>query len=70
MKTERIEGEREHNGGAIHLAFPDLGLFRDLLGQHDEHMKILQRSLGVRIHLRGSEMEIVGDRLGAVAEPG
>ncbi|MFQ5849028.1 MAG: PhoH family protein [Candidatus Binatia bacterium] len=63
MKTERIKGESIRDTGAIHLAFNDPRLFRDLLGQHDEHVKIIQRSLGVKIHVRGSEIEILGDPL-------
>jgi phosphate starvation-inducible PhoH-like protein len=48
-----------------HLEFDDPKLFRDLLGHHDEHVKIIQRSLGVKIHIRGSSMEIEGDPLEA-----
>jgi len=47
--------------GGMRLEFNDPRLFRDLLGNHDEHLKIIQRSLGVRIHVRGSAMEIEGD---------
>ncbi|HEY6367477.1 MAG TPA: phosphate starvation-inducible protein PhoH, partial [Candidatus Binatia bacterium] len=46
-----------------HLEFHDPRLFRDLLGQHDQHIKILQHSLGVRIRIRGSAIEIEGDPL-------
>ena len=47
--------------GRTHLEFNDPRLFRDLLGNHDEHIKIIQRSLGVKVHVRGSAMEIEGD---------
>jgi phosphate starvation-inducible protein PhoH and related proteins len=46
-----------------HLEFHDPRLFRDLLGQHDQHIKILQHSLGVKIRVRGSAVEIEGDPL-------
>ena len=62
MKEQK--GEKMNIGeGAIvtRLEFGDPRLFRDLLGQHDEHLKMIQRSLGVRIHIRGSAMEIEGD---------
>lgn len=49
--------------GSTHLEFNDPRLFRDLLGQHDEHIKIIQRCLGVKIHIRGSAIEIEGDPL-------
>jgi phosphate starvation-inducible protein PhoH and related proteins len=45
------------------LEFHDPRLFRDLLGQHDQHLKIIQSSLQVRIRVRGSSMEIEGDPL-------
>ena len=61
MKTERMKEERTPDSGDIHLTFHDPRLFRDLLGQHDEHLKIIRRSFGVKIHVRGSEMEISGD---------
>ena len=38
-----------------HLEFNDPRLLRDLLGQHDQHIKILQHALGVRIRVRGSD---------------
>ena len=44
-----------------HLDFHDPRLFRDLLGQHDQHIKILQHALGASIHVRGSALEIAGD---------
>jgi phosphate starvation-inducible PhoH-like protein len=48
----------EHNA---HLDFHDPRLFRDLLGQHDQHIKILQHALDVSIRARGSALEIAGD---------
>lgn len=46
---------------SVHLEFSDPRLFRDLLGNHDEHVKVIQRSLGVKIRILGSTMEIEGD---------
>src|SRR5437867_13203392 len=45
------------------LEFSDPHLFRDLLGQHDQHVKILQQALQVRIRIRASGLEIEGDPL-------
>ena len=36
-----------------HLAFNDPNLFRELLGNQDEHLKIVQRALGVEFRVRG-----------------
>ncbi len=49
--------------GVNQLDFHDPRLFRDLLGQHDQHVKILQNTLQVKIRVRGSAMEIEGDPL-------
>ncbi len=46
-----------------HLDFQDPRLFRDLLGQHDQHVKILQNTLQVRIRIRGAALEVEGDSL-------
>ena len=46
-----------------HLELNDPRLFRDLLGQHDQHIKILQQALDVRIRVRGSSLELEGDPL-------
>jgi len=48
-------------GESTNLNFSDLRRFRDLLGQHDEHIKILRRSLNVGIHVHGSGLQIEGD---------
>jgi phosphate starvation-inducible protein PhoH and related proteins len=45
------------------LEFNDPRLFRDLLGQHDQHIKIIQSTLQVKIRVRGSALEIDGDVL-------
>jgi len=48
----------EHNA---HQDFHDPRLFRDLLGQHDQHIKILQHALDVSIRVRGSALDVAGD---------
>ena len=44
-----------------HIAFNAPRLFRELLGNQDEHLKIAQRALGVKFRVHGTEMEIQGD---------
>ena len=44
------------------LAFNDPRLFRELLGNQDEHLKVAQRALGVKFRVHGTEMEIQGDQ--------
>jgi phosphate starvation-inducible PhoH-like protein len=45
------------------LHFGDPRLFRDLLGQHDEHVKLLERQLGVRIDVADTSVTLHGDPL-------
>ena len=63
MKTEKIKGKNLHHIEGTHLTFNDPRLLRDLLGNQDEHIKIIQRALGIKVHVRGSEMVIGGDPL-------
>lgn len=64
MKEEKgRKAEIGNNVEAIRLEFDDPRLFRDLLGNHDEHLKIIRRALGVKIHAHGSTMEMEGDPL-------
>ena len=46
-----------------HLEFADPHFFRDLLGHHDQHIKILQQALRVKLRIRGLSIEIEGDGL-------
>ncbi len=45
------------------LRFADPRLFRELLGQHDEHVKGLERHVGVRIDVSDSTLTLHGDRI-------
>ena len=64
-----MKDEREQPASIVtqdeagHLEFHDSRLFRDLLGQHDQHIKILQHTLQVKIRVRGLALEIEGDPL-------
>jgi len=62
VKGEKSRGvETDGSPDSARLEFNDPKLFRDLLGQHDEHLKMIQRSLGVKIRARGTTVEIEGD---------
>ncbi len=47
------------------LRFADPRLFRELLGQHDEHVKTLERHVGVRIEVADSSLAVHGDAVEA-----
>ncbi len=65
MKSGKTKQTSSEESTPIHLAFSDQRIFRDLLGEHDEHVKIVQQSLGVHIQARGCEMDITGNPLEA-----
>jgi phosphate starvation-inducible PhoH-like protein len=62
-----VKDERKQIAGMVTevgvnvLDFHDPRLFRDLLGQHDQHIKILQTTLQLKIRVRGAALEIEGD---------
>ncbi|HYR96838.1 MAG TPA: PhoH family protein [Candidatus Binatus sp.] len=43
------------------LRFADSRLFRELLGQHDEHVKLLESQVGVRIDVSDTTLTVSGD---------
>jgi phosphate starvation-inducible PhoH-like protein len=45
----------------VHLEFQDHRLFHDLLGRQDEHVKAIEKALGVRIGVSGNSASISGD---------
>jgi len=50
-------------GETLELQFDDHHRFHDLLGQHDEHIKSIERALGVRIGLGDRTLLISGDAI-------
>jgi phosphate starvation-inducible PhoH-like protein len=46
---------------ALPLQFGNPALFRELLGQHDEHVKLLERELGIRIDVTDGTLTVHGD---------
>ncbi len=46
---------------AVPLRFGNPALFRELLGQHDEHVKLLEREIGVRIEVSDGALAVHGD---------
>lgn len=62
MKEENVSPDL-NAGDDERLEFNDSRLFRDLLGQHDQHIKILQHTLELKIRVRGNSLELSGDPL-------
>jgi phosphate starvation-inducible PhoH-like protein len=53
----------EAGGDVARLEFQDHRLFHELLGHHDEHLKTVERALGVRIGVSGKAVSIAGDEV-------
>ena len=49
------------------LSFDDAEAFQALCGQENKRLKLLERTLGVGLHVRGNEITIEGERA-AVAQ--
>jgi phosphate starvation-inducible PhoH-like protein len=49
----------------LELRFADPKLFRDLLGHHDENLKLVERQLDVRIDVGESQLTVHGDAVDA-----
>ena len=47
----------------VQLEFQDHRLFHDLLGRQDEHVKVIERALHVRIGVAGKSVSISGDQV-------
>ncbi len=43
------------------VVFDDIGAAAVVFGQHGEHLKVVQRELGVKTHVRGNEVTLLGD---------
>jgi phosphate starvation-inducible PhoH-like protein len=46
---------------SLEITFDDPRLVHDLLGHHDEHIKTIERTLGVRINVHGNTITVEGD---------
>lgn len=53
--------DRAQSNGA-HVAFEDNRLVQQLAGEQNSHLKLIEKLLGVQVHLRGNRFAIEGDR--------
>lgn len=44
------------------IEFDDIGAAAEIFGRHDEHLALIEKTLGVRFVARGQELVITGDR--------
>lgn len=43
------------------VAFDDIGLIQQLAGEHNSHLKTIEKQLDVKVHLRGNQFALSGD---------
>ena len=55
--------QRGESPSAGRLHFEDSSALKPLFGENDGNLKLIEKTLGVRIHTRGSDLSISGDRL-------
>ncbi len=46
----------------VQVSFDDIQVIQQLAGEQNNHLRIMEKQLGVRIHLRGNVFSIQGDR--------
>ena len=68
MKNTNIEGSPavtskggDASSAAENLTFDDNVVVQQIAGEQNSHIKIIEKQLDVRIHLRGNQFSIVGD---------
>ncbi len=61
MSAETESALVEVEGSGLDLSFTNPRVFQDLLGHHDEHIKAIERALGVRIGVSGNSLHVAGD---------
>jgi phosphate starvation-inducible protein PhoH and related proteins len=46
---------------ASQVGFEDNSLIQQLVGEHNSHLKVIEKQLDVRVHLRGNQFSVAGD---------
>jgi phosphate starvation-inducible PhoH-like protein len=54
LKKKTEESEQKLN-------FEDIHLVKLLVGEHDAHLKFIEKTLEIKIHVRGNPFSIVGE---------
>ncbi len=61
-KRTRLKSRGETNS-TYRLHFEDTNALQNLYGENDGHLKIIEKSIGVKIHARGNMLTISGDEV-------
>ncbi|NSW88121.1 MAG: PhoH family protein [Syntrophobacteraceae bacterium] len=58
-----MTADREKAPGAtVQISFEDNKLVQQLAGERNSHLKVIEKQLDVRVHLRGNQFTVSGDR--------
>jgi phosphate starvation-inducible PhoH-like protein len=58
-----LTADREKAPGAtVQISFEDNKLVQQLAGERNSHLKVIEKQLDVRVHLRGNQFTVSGDR--------
>lgn len=58
----RIAASETGQAFSLQTAFEDFALIQQIAGEQNTHLKVIEKQLGIRIHLRGSQFTLTGDR--------
>lgn len=61
MMEDNLAETPENN--VVKISFDDNMLARTLFGEHNKHLRIIEQAVGVKIHTRGTDIEIQGDQV-------
>ncbi len=63
LETEILDVAVEEPRSRTEVSFSNPRVFQELLGQHDEHLKLVEKLLDVRVEVSGTSLQIRGDRV-------
>ena len=60
MLSERTEGQERKGESLSQLIFEDSGVAKNLFGEYNINLKLIEKALGINIHIRGNRISIQG----------
>lgn len=58
--SERTEGQERKGESLSQLIFEDSGVAKNLFGEYNINLKLIEKALGINIHIRGNRISIQG----------
>ena len=60
LLSERTEGQERKGESLSQLIFEDSGVAKNLFGEYNINLKLIEKALGINIHIRGNRISIQG----------